>query len=172
MVLGAATALSGDVQEGEQLLLAAVKKADAVGYAWAAGSSLWILANVKIALGQGSIALGHLSGALARIPVEEDLDLTSVLAVGYSTAAALAAIGRGDDAADLAAAVTRHGTRLGYLPQRMDPRLGALGEALISAVTTEESRAAAAQRAVGLGWSEMVADMRRAHALAKEFLPA
>ncbi|MEZ5115696.1 MAG: BTAD domain-containing putative transcriptional regulator [Candidatus Nanopelagicales bacterium] len=161
-VRGPALALTGDLAGAESALRAAARAAEACGYRWCASSSEWILGTLLLMSGRAPEVPSLLAGATLRLVPEHDR--SAVLACAISLAGAWAATGRVDDGLALVAAAGEQGSRIGYSPQRMDPRSMQLAEALLDAAVAAEGvgadrRAAAEARGRGWDWDAMVAAM-------------
>jgi predicted ATPase len=150
LVAGAAAAASGRREEGEALLREAVRTAETVGHPWAAALAERVLAAFALESGDAGEAL-DLAVRSARRGAQE-ADASGVLASLAVAASALAAEGRADTAAPLAAAVLVRAQRIRLKLELMslDPQPGRLEQLAAGAREEDRRRGEAAGRAASL----------------------
>ncbi|MGW0043849.1 BTAD domain-containing putative transcriptional regulator [Rhodococcus sp. NPDC003348] len=146
MVLGMVLRNLGRSQEAWSELVSAIACGERVGNRWVATSSTWALMKAAMDLDRLDDALAaavHMQEML-----EIDGDVTSWLVLVHTSAAALARRGSTVEAVTLAGAVHSHGSRIGFLPEWMDPVDGPREAATIrGAVSAEDYRRHAASGA-------------------------
>ncbi|MFE3289329.1 BTAD domain-containing putative transcriptional regulator [Rhodococcus sp. NPDC059234] len=139
LVLGMVLRTSGRPAEARAALATSIAIADRIGNRWAVGSSIW--AMMKSAMDVGDLESAMSSARDMQAVLEVDGDVTSWLVLIHTAAAVLAGAGRPVEAAVLAGAVHAQGSRIGFLPERMDPVDGPREAAAVrDALTVEDYR--------------------------------
>ncbi|MGX7730071.1 AfsR/SARP family transcriptional regulator [Rhodococcus sp. 2H158] len=106
-------------QRAQQVLREAVATAERCGHGWAVGSASWTLMRTAMDVGDTD---GALDAVRVMQPVlEAERDVTSWLVLVHSAAALVARLGTPDVGAMLLGAVRALGSRIGFLPEVMDP---------------------------------------------------
>jgi len=150
MMRGAALLMLGRAAEGRQELHAAIRDALACGMEWTAGVSELMLAQHLLA--SGDPALPVLRRALRRF--RRDGDLSSILAVLYNGARALAVTGQPERAEQLRAAVDQHMIRRGMRLDQTYASGNVPGGRQIEPLTAIDDDAPSLETAIGLLESE------------------
>ncbi|MFC9788933.1 BTAD domain-containing putative transcriptional regulator [Rhodococcus sp. NPDC127528] len=151
MVLGMVLRTHGRPAEARAALTTAIALAERIGNRWAVGSSIW--AMMKSAMDVGDLESAMSSARDMQTVLEVDGDVTSWLVLIHTSAAVLARAGHPVEAAVLAGAVQAQGSRIGFLPEWMDPVDGPREAAAVRDALTVEDY----QRHTGVG-----ADLGRA----------
>jgi predicted ATPase len=151
MVLGQLARFGPDPEAAAGLLLRSMEIGESCGHQWVVDSSAWVAAKVALAAGEPAVAArraGRMVERLGRFG-----DLPALLAGAFVLAGAVAALGRGEEAARLSGAIDALGTRIGYSVARMDPLdagwIIALVEQALPAEQLRQHRREGAQWSVG-----------------------
>ncbi|TQF65438.1 AfsR/SARP family transcriptional regulator [Rhodococcus spelaei] len=136
MVLGMVLRTEGRPIEARTELAIAIAIAERIGNRWAVASSTW-------AMMKSAMDVGDLDGAMSsardmQSVLEIDGDVTSWLVLIHTAAAVLARAGHPAEAAVLAGAVQAQGSRIGFLPEWMDPVDGPREAVAIRDALTDE----------------------------------
>ncbi|WP_416901376.1 BTAD domain-containing putative transcriptional regulator [Micromonospora echinospora] len=159
--LGMLRRIAGQVDRARVDLAESVQVARRCGHGFVEASSSWMAMKVALDLTDPAGALA--AGVSVLDLLERDSDVTSWLVIVHTAAAALAGLGRPADGAALLAAVERHGSRYGFVPDLMDPVDSPRQVATVREALTGEQWATARQRGWQLSRDEVNA-LLRAHA--------
>lgn len=119
MILGMVLRNVGRPGDARAELVTAVAVAERIGNRWAAGSSTWAL--MKAAMDADDLDYAIAAARTIHSVLEADGDVTSWLVLVHTCAAVLAVGGMAAEAGRLAGAAHAQGSRIGFLPEWMDP---------------------------------------------------
>ncbi|MEH1015487.1 BTAD domain-containing putative transcriptional regulator [Micromonospora sp. CPCC 206060] len=159
--LGMLRRIAGQVDRARVDLAESVQVARRCGHGFVEVSSSWLAMKVALDLADPAGALA--AGLSVLDLLERDSDVTSWLIIVHTGAAALAGLGRPLDGAALLAAVERHGSRYGFVPDMMDPVDAPRHLAVVRDALTGDQWAGARQRGSQLS-RDGVNALLRAHA--------